>query len=103
LPQQAIRGRRSIEKLYGELKQCSSALIVMTCNEQDNFGTPKAREDLMYEIGLLQGVLGLNNICILHENSISPPRDLPGIVCIPYVKGQIESVCHLLKQEICAS
>lgn len=103
LAQEANRGRTVLQKLWEESSKCSFAVIVMTGDDLAADGTPRARENVMHEIGLFQGRYGLENVCVLHEENTNIPTNIHGLVYIPFAKGNIREVLGELFREIRAA
>lgn len=79
---------------------CDSAVIVMTGDDLDAEGLARARENVMHEIGYFQGRLGAKRVCLLHEEGVSIPSNLAGIVYVPFPKGHITSALATLRREL---
>ena len=60
----------------------------------------RARENVMHEIGFFMGKYGLNNIVLLHEEGVSIPSNIHGIVYIPFPKDSVESSEGKLTKEL---
>jgi hypothetical protein len=58
LAQQPNLGRSVLEKLEQESNKCDSAVIVMTGEDADAAGIPRARENVVHEIGYFQAKFG---------------------------------------------
>jgi predicted nucleotide-binding protein len=101
LAQQANRGRTVLQKLWDESGKCSYAVIVMTGDDDTGEGErPRARENVMHEIGFFQGRYGLENVCLLYEEGTSIPSNIHGLVYIPFPKGRIETTLGDLRREL---
>lgn len=100
LAQEANRGRTVLQKLWDESGKCSFVVIVMTGDDQGPDGKPRARENVMHEIGFFQGRFGLENVCILYEEETNIPSNIHGLVYIPFNKGNIREVFGELFREI---
>lgn len=100
LEQQPNLGRTIIQKLEDETNKCYYAVILMTGDDIINDNEKRARENVMHEIGFLQGKLGLNNVCILYEKDTNIPSNISGIVYLSFENGNIDSVFYKLKREL---
>jgi predicted nucleotide-binding protein len=100
LAQEPSRGRTVIEKLEQNAAQCDSALIVMTGDDLANNDEARVRENVMHEIGFFQGRYGRQAVILLHEEGVSVPSNLGGIVYIPVPKGTIEATFHVIQREL---
>lgn len=104
LSQEANRGRTVLQKLWEEATNCSYAVIVMTGDDIVAEGErPRARENVMHEIGFFQGQYGLENVCLLYEEGTSIPSNIHGLVYIPFPKGYVEATFGALGREIKAA
>jgi predicted nucleotide-binding protein len=99
LAQEANQGRTVLQKLAEESDKCGCAVIVMTGD--DIVGDEKrARENVMHEIGFFQGKYGLQNIILLHEEGVSIPSNIHGLVYIPFPKETVEATFGGLQREL---
>jgi predicted nucleotide-binding protein len=103
LAQEPSRGRTVLQKLNDESDKCSFAVVVMTGDDQVGTGSPRARENVLHEIGFFQGKLGLENVCLLHEEGTSIPSNIHGLVYIPFPKGLVSAAFGVLARELTAA
>jgi predicted nucleotide-binding protein len=103
LAQEPNRGRTVLQKLNDEAAKCSFAVVVMTGDDDFGKGAPRARENVVHEIGFFQGKLGLESICLLHEEGTSIPSNIHGLVYVPFPKGLITASFGVLGREINAA
>ena len=54
----------------------------------------------MHEIGLFQGRYGRQRVVLLHEEGVSIPTNLAGVVYISFPKQSIEAGFYLLQREL---
>lgn len=102
------KGRTIIEKLEDASNACFYAIIVMTGDDIGNKGDKiseeeailRVRENVMHEIGFFQGKYGRQNVILLHENGVSIPSNLQGVVYEGYPKGYISATFERLRAEI---
>ncbi len=87
-------------KLERVAATCDSAVIVMTGDDLDAEGLARARENVMHEIGYFQGKLGSKRVCLLHEDGVSIPSNLAGIVYVSFPKGHIAAALSTLRREL---
>jgi predicted nucleotide-binding protein len=101
LAQEPSRGKTVIEKLEENADHCDSAVIVMTGDDLTS-GEQEARvrENVMHEIGFFQARYGRQAVFLLHEEGVSIPSNLGGVVYIPFPKGNIEATFHVLQREL---
>lgn len=103
LAQQPNRGRTVLQKLNDESEICCFAVVVMTGDDDVGTGAPRARENVLHEIGFFQGKLGLENVCLLHEEGTNIPSNIHGLVYIPFPKGLVSASFGVLARELRAA
>lgn len=80
-------GDTIIEKLFRESKDAAFAIILYTkCDEgkavEESDLKPRARQNVVFEHGLMCGLLGRNKVVALVEQGVEIPGDLSGVVYI---------------------
>lgn len=100
LAQEYNGGQTIIEKLIANADKCDSAVIVWTGDDVDGAGVPRARENVMHEIGFFQGRYGRGRVILLHEDSVNVPSNLFGLVYSAFPKGTVSACLHLLHREL---
>lgn len=100
LAQEPNIGRTILQKLYQEAEKCSVAVIVMTGDDIIASNEMRARENVMHEIGFFQGLYGLGNIVLLHEDGVNIPTNIQGLVYIPFPKNTVEATFGALLKEL---
>ncbi len=100
LAQEVNGGATIIEKLERGADQCDAAVIVMTGDDTDSDGQARARENVMHEIGYFHGLYGRSRVILLHEEGVSVPTNLAGIVYVRFPKGLISAVEGTLAREL---
>lgn len=100
LAQEYNAGQTIIEKLTSNADRCDSAVIVWTGDDTDGAGKPRARENVMHEIGFFQGRYGRGRVILLHEEGVNVPTNLAGLVYSPFPKGTVDASFHLLRREL---
>ncbi len=103
LAQQANKGRTVLQKLDEESSNCSFAVIVMTGDDLTTDENPRARENVIHEVGFFQGKYGLERICLLYEEGTNIPSNIHGLVYIPYPSGMVKATFGDLGREIKAA
>lgn len=99
LAQEPNLGQTLIEKLVANAGRCDSAVIVMTGDDLAE-DEARVRENVMHEIGYFQGCYGRRAVVLIHEDGVNVPSNLGGIVYVPFPKGSIETVFHVLQREL---
>lgn len=100
LSQEASKGKTIIEKLESGTTDCDSAVIIMSGDDTDGDGTPRVRENVMHEIGYFHGAYGRSQVVLLHEEGVSVPTNLGGIVYVAYPKGFVKATFGELDREL---
>jgi predicted nucleotide-binding protein len=100
LAQEPSIGQTIIEKLENYASSCNSAVIVMTGDDIDANGQARARENVMHEIGFFQAKYGRGRVALLHEEAVSIPTNLSGVVYVPFPKGNIAASFGVLSREL---
>ena len=72
----------------------------MTGDDEDADGLRRARENVIHEIGFFQGAYGYTRVVLMHEDGVSMPSNIQGVVYIPFTKGLIEAGLHVLQREL---
>lgn len=100
LAQEPNLGRTVLQKLYDEAQKCSVAVIVMTGDDMTDEGELRARENVMHEIGFFQGLYGLQQVVLLHEQAVNIPSNIHGLVYIGFPKDTAEAALGALTREM---
>jgi predicted nucleotide-binding protein len=85
--QQASKGDTIIEKLLREAKEAKYAIILYTgCDqgkavEESSFKL-RARQNVVFEHGLMCALLGRNHVVALVEKDVEIPSDLSGVLFV---------------------
>lgn len=89
LHEQANEGKTVIEKFERDASLVEAAIIIMT---GDDVGYPKnklqeqkprARQNVILELGYFSGILGRSNVCVLFKDNVEIPSDYLGVIYIP--------------------
>jgi predicted nucleotide-binding protein len=88
LHEQASGGRTIVEKLehYGDV---DFAVILLTPDDVGGLRTasdtlqPRARQNVVLELGYFVGKLGRNKVCTLYKSDVELPSDYLGVVYVP--------------------
>jgi len=88
LHEQADRGQTIIEKFERHAAEAGFVVALATADdvgraknaEQDN---PRARQNVVFELGYFVGALGRKNVAILHDEEVELPSDMSGVLYIP--------------------
>jgi predicted nucleotide-binding protein len=92
LHEQPDQGRTVIEKVE-HYSDVAFAVVLLT---PDDVGAPagspgalkpRARQNVMFELGFFVGSLGRQNVCALHRGGVEIPSDYGGVLWTPYDDG----------------
>lgn len=92
-------GENTLYAIEGMLGQCDVAVVVMTGSDAMADGTMRARENVVHEVGLSQGKLGIANTFILLEDGCNEFTNIQGITQIRFKIGSI----HRTKDRVLAA
>jgi predicted nucleotide-binding protein len=92
LHEQPSEGRTIIENFSVHAKEAGFALVLLTA---DDLGRekgvkrspplqPRARQNVVFEMGFFFGSLERGRVCAIHEVGVGIPSDLDGILYVPY-------------------
>lgn len=94
LHEQPNRGRTIIEKLEELAKSASFAIVLLTPddfgalkNRIDDIPNPRARQNVIFELGYFIGRLGRERVCPIYKGEIESPSDIDGIVYVRMDEG----------------
>ena len=89
LHEQANKGQTIIEKFEREASNAGFAIVLLT---PDDVGAPKdhedklqprARQNVILELGYFLGALGRECVCVLYKEGVELPSDIHGILYVP--------------------
>ncbi len=93
LHEQPDRGRTIIEKFYDH-SDVSFAVVLLSPDDMGYVNTvdhdpaqPRARQNVILELGFFLGRLGRENVVALHKGNVEIPSDFSGVLFKPYVSG----------------
>ena len=89
LADQPNRGFTTIEK-FEHHAQVSFAVVLLTPDDvgslkgNENDLRPRARQNVIFELGFFFGKLGRNRVCALTKDDVEIPSDYAGVVYTPF-------------------
>lgn len=111
LHEQANKGQILIQKLQNNVNEAAFAIVLYSpddegrkipVNEDERKKTdglqPRARQNVIFEHGLLIGLLGNERVCALVKGEVEKPSDLAGVVYIPYAGNWQMDVLNEIKE-----
>ncbi|WP_129127024.1 TIR domain-containing protein [Geomonas oryzae] len=93
LHEQPNEGKTIIEKFERDAKQVSFAVVLLTPDDigypinKPDVQKPRARQNVVLELGYFSGVLGRSNVCVLYKGEVEIPTDYLGVVYINMDEG----------------
>jgi predicted nucleotide-binding protein len=100
---EATAGYSTIDRLQTILSRAAFALLVMTAEEEHADATLHARPNVIHEVGLFQGHLGLTRAIVMLEDGCSEFSNIIGLSQIRFPRGDIaarfEEVRKVLERE----
>jgi predicted nucleotide-binding protein len=100
LEEQLNQGKTIIEKLEDAVSECSFAIVVMTAEDEQKSGQYRTRQNVIHEIGYLQGSLGRENVLVLKESGVEEFSNISGIVYESFYDHSIRSTFERIRREI---
>ena len=92
LHEQPNWGRTIIEK-FEDYADAGFAVVLLTPDDMgaarddiDNLG-PRARQNVVFELGFFVGKLGRQRVCALHKGDVEIPSDFAGVLWVPMDPG----------------
>ena len=86
LHKQADEGRVTIEKFEDAASDVGFAVVLMTADDEGNAKgespKPRARQNVVFELGYFAHALGRKRICALYEKGVELPSDYQGVLYI---------------------
>ncbi|MBW8832095.1 MAG: nucleotide-binding protein [Burkholderiales bacterium] len=88
LHEQANSGRTVIEKFELYSNDIAFAVVLLTPDDYDESITkpdasrPRARQNVILELGYFMGRLGRTHVCALHKGGVELPSDYQGVLYI---------------------
>jgi predicted nucleotide-binding protein len=93
LHEQPNKGRTIIEK-FVDYSDVSFAVILLTADDRGGLASesfddqrPRARQNVILELGFFLGRLGRDRVCTLYEEGVEIPSDYDGVVFVPFDKA----------------
>jgi len=92
LHEQANKGRTIIEK-FEDHANVGFAVVLMTPDDvgarsgNESALKPRARQNVVMELGFFLGKLGRERVCALHKGNLEIPSDYQGVLFVPLDRG----------------
>ena len=100
---EAVAGITTSERLNEMLSAAGFALLILTAEEERMDGTLHARSNVVHEVGLFQGRLGLRRAIVLLEDGCAEFSNIIGLSQIRFPRGDVsarfEEIRRVLERE----
>ena len=90
LHEQPSGGQTIIEKLEKHASKAGFAIVLLTPDdigslkdEIEDESKPRARQNVVFELGYFMGKLGRERVCPLFKGKIEKPSDIDGVIYVP--------------------
>jgi predicted nucleotide-binding protein len=89
LHEQPNAGRTLIEKLEKSATSAGFAVVLMTPDDRGGKAeprarlSPRARQNVIFELGYFVGRMGRDRVCALHAPDVEVPSDIHGVAYVP--------------------
>ena len=89
LHEQANRGQTIPEKFEEHASEAGFAIILLTpddvgaSKDETDDPKPRARQNVVLELGYFWGRLGRGRVCVLHKGGVELPSDMQGLLYVP--------------------
>lgn len=93
-------GLTIIEKLESYTQECDFAIVLITGDDETKSGSKRARQNVIHEIGFLQGKLSRNRVLLCLEEGVESFSNISGLVYTQFPKNHIESIYEIIRQSI---
>src|SRR6185437_14077370 len=88
LDERAGRGQALLDMLIAEARECQFAVVIATPDDLGHLTgeepRPRARQNVIFELGFLIGLFGPARVCTLLANNVQKPSDYDGIRYVPF-------------------
>jgi predicted nucleotide-binding protein len=103
LHEQANQGKTIIEKFESNSAKVGFAIILLTADDlgkakEDTDGNPRARQNVIFEMGYFMGKLGRERVFVLLDDGVEKPSDIDGIVYTAINSNWQLSLVHELNE-----
>ncbi len=94
LHEQPSRGKTIIEKLEHYISEVGYAVVLLSPDDigyskrdGETEAKPRARQNVVLELGYLAGRLERDRVCVLQKGNLESPGDIDGVVYVSYDEG----------------
>jgi predicted nucleotide-binding protein len=107
LQDEANKGQTVLEKLEKHRDESTYAVVLLSPDDEGYSkvggpGTvkPRARQNVILELGMMLGVLGRDRVAVLHRGELELPSDITGLIRIAYSPEHVETAKIRLAKEL---
>lgn len=93
-------GEAIVPILEDMLKQATFAVLVLTAEDETADGVKRARQNVIHEAGLFQGVLGFKRAIVLKQNGLEDFSNIAGLQYIGFEGDNIEQTFYELQKTL---
>ena len=94
----SVAGIATTERLVQMLDSASFAFLVMTAEDEHADTTVHARANVIHEVGLFQGRLGMRKAIVLLEEGCHEFSNIHGLSHIPFSRGRVSSAFEEIRR-----
>lgn len=95
---EAVAGVATTERLTQMLDAATFAFLIMTAEDEHADSTLHARENVVHEVGLFQGRLGMRRAIVLLEQGCQVFSNIHGLSYIAFPRGHIASTFEEIRR-----
>ena len=95
---ETVAGMTTTDRLHTMLANANFAFLVMTAEDEHADSTLHARENVVHEVGLFQGRLGLRRAIVLLEEGCQTFSNIHGLSRIEFPAGRILAAFEEIRQ-----
>ena len=94
----SVAGIPTTERLLQMLDNASFAFLIMTAEDEHTDASVHARANVIHEVGLFQGRLGMRKAIVLLEDGCQEFSNIHGLSHIPFSRGRVSSAFEELRR-----
>ena len=100
LSREASQGKTIVEKFSHLAHRASKAVVVVSGDEMSPSKKRIPRQNVVFELGYLNALLGRDRVIILSEHGVEYPSDLMGSILLQYSERKVETTFEHLRREL---
>ena len=93
-------GQTYLEKLDDETNDCFFGIVIITADDEKLDPVTRDKQNLLHEIGFLQGKFGIENVLVLHQDSMEEYKNISSISYAPFSGNNIKSAFPRVMEEL---